>query len=361
MLIAARAAQGLGAAVMLALTMALVGEAVPKARTGRAMGLLGSMSAFGTTLGPSLGGVLIGHFGWPSIFLVNLPLGLACFWLAYRYLPVDNLAPSRQRPAFDWLGTLLLALTLIAFALSMTLSSHDGPLLGLAACGAGLFVWIESRVAAPLLRLAMFREGTLSGGLAMTLLVATVIATTMVVGPFYLAHSLGLATAAVGLTLSVGPLTAVCAGVPAGRLVDRFGSPVMTSLGLLGMALGCSVLALLPKTFGVAGYVLPIMLLTAGYALFQAANNTRIMSGVRADQRGVISATLSLSRNLGLISGVSVMGAVFSAASRTTDISRADAEAIAHGTSSTFAIAAGLILLAIAIAWASNQRKRSTS
>jgi MFS family permease len=361
MLIAARAAQGLGAAIMLALTMALVGDAVPKARTGSAMGLLGSMSAFGTTLGPSLGGVLIGHFGWPSIFLVNLPLGLACFWLAYRFLPVDNLAPVRQRPGFDWLGTLVLALTLTAFALSMTLGSHNGPLLGLAVCGAGLFIWVESSVAAPLLRLAMFRERSLSGGLAMTLLVATVIATTMVVGPFYLAHSLGLATAAVGLTLSVGPLTAVCVGVPAGRLVDRFGSPFMTTLGLLGMALGCGALALLPKTFGVAGYVLPIMLLTAGYALFQAANNTRIMSGVRADQRGVISATLSLSRNLGLISGVSVMGAVFSAASRTTDISRAGAEAIAHGTSGTFAVAAGLILLAIAIAWLSNQRKRSTS
>ena len=73
LLIAARAAQGLGAAVMMALTMAFVGELVPKSRTGRAMGLLGTMSAIGTALGPSLGGVLISALGWRAIFLVNLP------------------------------------------------------------------------------------------------------------------------------------------------------------------------------------------------------------------------------------------------------------------------------------------------
>ena len=79
LLIAARAAQGLGAAIMMALTMAFVGETVPKARTGSAMGLLGTMSAIGTALGPSLGGVLIAGLGWRAIFLVNVPLGILAF------------------------------------------------------------------------------------------------------------------------------------------------------------------------------------------------------------------------------------------------------------------------------------------
>ncbi len=95
LLIAARAAQGIGAAIMMALTMALVGEAVPKARTGSAMGLLGTMSAIGTTLGPSLGGVLIAGFGWRMIFLVNVPLGVLNLYLALRTLPVDRRAPRR--------------------------------------------------------------------------------------------------------------------------------------------------------------------------------------------------------------------------------------------------------------------------
>ena len=89
LLIAARAAQGVGAAVMMALAMALVGDAVPKSRIGRAMGLLGTMSAVGTALGPSLGGVLIAHFGWQAIFLVNVPLGVLALVLARRNLPAD--------------------------------------------------------------------------------------------------------------------------------------------------------------------------------------------------------------------------------------------------------------------------------
>jgi MFS family permease len=120
LLIGARAAQGLGAAVMMALTMAFVGEIVPKARTGSAMGLLGTMSAIGTALGPSLGGVLIAGFGWRAIFLLNLPLGILTLLLAYRYLPTDRPVRQADRAGFDIVGTLLLALTLAAFALAVT-------------------------------------------------------------------------------------------------------------------------------------------------------------------------------------------------------------------------------------------------
>ena len=108
LLVAARAVQGLGAAVMMALTMAFVGEAVPKARTGSAMGLLGTMSAVGTALGPSLGGVLIAVSGWQVLFFINVPLGILTFFLARRYLPADRKEGKKDRPHFDHLGTLLL-------------------------------------------------------------------------------------------------------------------------------------------------------------------------------------------------------------------------------------------------------------
>src|SRR3954466_8292825 len=129
LLIAARAAQGLGAAIMMALTMAFVGETVPKARTGSAMGLLGTMSAIGTALGPSLGGVLIAGLGWRAIFLVNVPLGMLTLLLAHRCLPVDRRGPGTDRAAFDTVGTLLLALTLAAYGLAMTIGRGSfGPL-----------------------------------------------------------------------------------------------------------------------------------------------------------------------------------------------------------------------------------------
>uniref|UniRef100_UPI002FC7CA3C MFS transporter n=1 Tax=Devosia sp. TaxID=1871048 RepID=UPI002FC7CA3C len=319
LLIAARAAQGLGAAIMMALTMAFVGETVTQAKTGSAMGLLGTMSAMGTALGPSLGGILIAGLGWQAIFLVNVPLGILTFLLAHRYLPVDRRGPKTDRPGFDPVGTLLLALTLAAYALAMTIRHHDGrgsfgllnlALLLAAALGAGLFVRAEATAASPLIRLAMFRDPLLSASLAMSALVSTVMMATLVVGPFYLSLSLGLAAAHVGLVLSVGPLAAALAGVPAGRMADRFGAQRMTLVGLIAIAAGSVVLSMMPATPGIpgiAGYIAPMVVITVGYALFMTANNTAVMADIRADQRGVISGMLSLSRNLGLITGASVM------------------------------------------------------
>lgn len=367
LLIAARALQGLGAAIMMALTVAMVAETVPKAQTGSAMGLLGTMSAIGTTLGPSLGGVLIAGLGWQMIFLINVPLGILSVLLAHCFLPADRREePAEHRAGFDIGGTLLLALTLAAYALAMTLGrGHFGllniALLLAAVVGAGFFVAIEARVDSPLIRLAMFRDRVLSASLAMGTLVSTVMMTTLVVGPFYLARGLGLETALVGLALSAGPLAAALTGVPAGRVVDRFGAQRMTSIGLVGIAIGAFILAMLPASFGVVGYIAPMIVMTASYAVFQAANNTITMAGIRPDQRGVISGMLNLSRNLGLITGASVMGAVFAVASATTDITTTRPEAVATGMRITFAVAAILIVVALAIAVASRARPRSAA
>ncbi|RON33920.1 MFS transporter [Pseudomonas brassicacearum] len=355
LLIGARVLQGIGAAIMMALTMAFVGETVPKAKTGSAMGLLGTMSAIGTAMGPSLGGLLIGGFGWQAIFFITVPLGLLTLVLAHRYLPVDRQKPKSDRAGFDPLGTLLLALTLAAYALAMTLGRGSfGPiniaLLLAAGGGACLFVFAEARVTSPLIRLAMFRDPVLSGSLAMSLLVATVMMATLVVGPFYLAHGLGLDAVLVGLVLSVGPFVAALTGVPAGRIADRFGAHRMTLAGLAAMATGCLTLSVLPETFGIGGYLLPMVVITLGYALFQTANNTAVMADVQPDQRGVISGMLNLSRNLGLITGASVLGAVFALASASADMATARPEAVASGLRITFAVALVLIAVALAIA-----------
>ncbi len=358
LLVAARATQGLGAAVMMALAMALVGTTVPKARTGSAMGLLGTMSAVGTALGPSLGGVLIAGPGWRAIFLAGVPLGVLAFFLAHRHLPADRPGLAGEQAGFDHLGTLLLALTLAAYGLAMT-AGHGrfGPInLGLllaAGLGAGLFLLAQAKAASPLIRLAMLRERGLGASLAMSALVATVMMATLVVGPFYLAHGLGLGAALVGATLSAGPLVAALAGVPAGRLVDRFGAQRATMAGLAAAAAGCLALALLPATCSVSGYVGPIVVVTAGYALFQTANNTAVMADVQADRRGVVAGMLNLARNLGLITGTAAMGALFAKAAGTADIATARPEAIAAAMRTTLAVGAGLVVLALAIAAAS--------
>ncbi|MSN26897.1 MAG: MFS transporter [Geobacter sp.] len=366
LLIAARAVQGLGGAIMMALTMAIIGETVPKEKTGSAMGLLGTMSAIGTALGPSLGGVLIAGFGWRTIFLINIPLGLLTFILAQRYLPVDHQEPKSDWAGFDNLGTLLLALTLAAYALAVTIGrgsfgSLNMALLLAAALGFGLFVLAEARAATPLIRLAIFRDPLLSASLTMSTLVATVVTTTLVVGPFYLSIALGLDAAMVGFVLSVGPLAAALTAVPAGRFADRFGTHRMTIVGLMIMAAGSFILAMLPATLGISGFITPIAIITGGYSLFQTANNTAVMADISPGQRGVISGMLNLSRNLGRLTGASVMGAVFALASATRNITKAHPAVVATGMRTTFAVATILIVVALTIAVGSHALAKRSS
>lgn len=360
-LVAARAAQGLGAAVMLALGLALAGETVPRARLGRAMGLLGTMSAVGTALGPALGGAAIAACGWRGVFLVLVPLGLLALGLVHQGLPASGRRPA-PAAAFDGGGAVLLALTLGAGALATTRGGGDlwsGVVLpGTALAGLGLFVWVERRAASPLVDLASLRDPGLAGGLATGMLVATVMMATLVVGPFHLAHALHLDAAEAGLVMAVGPFAAALAGVPAGRVVDRWGAPHAVLAGLAGIAAGAGMLASLSRGGTVLGYVVPVVAMTAAYALFQAANNTIVVARAAPDRRGVVSGLLNLSRNLGLITGTTLLGAVFASVGGTGDPAAVRAEVVAQGTSRTFWVATLLVGLAVAIAVATQAAAR---
>jgi len=352
-LLLSRAVQGVGAAILMALTVALVRDTVPDDRIGRAMGLLGTMSAIGTALGPSLGGALIGAFGWRAIFLIMIPLAGLNFLLARRLLPEDASEPG-TKGGLDIAGTSLLGLALGAYALAMTIEGGRLGSLNIAllvgALGAGIaFVAVEKRAPFPLIRIEALSDSVLASGLATGALVGAVMMTTFVVGPFYLSRSLGLSVAEVGAVMAVGPLVSMVSGVPAGGVVDRFGAASVVRLGLATMALGAFGLAILPGRFGVAGYLGAMVVLTPGYQLFQAANNTLVMAGAGAEQRGVISGLLALSRNLGLLTGASLMGAVFTRASGASDIAVAGRAELAAGMSATFLVAAALMVLAFTI------------
>ena len=183
----------------------------------------------------------------------------------------------------------------------------------------------------------------------MNALVSTVMMATLVVGPFYLSRALGLNDALVGIVMSLGPAISTLSGIPAGRIVDRLGAAFVVTVGLIEMVLGTVALSVLPLIFGLSGYMAAIVILTPGYQLFQAANNTAVMMDVPSDQRGVISGMLSLSRNLGLITGASVLGAVFVLASKTADITKAHPRAVAAGMQTAFIVAAILAAVALVI------------
>ena len=306
LLVAARAVQGLGAAVMMALTLALAAEAVPAKRIGSVMGLLTTMAAAGTALGPTLGGLLIDGFGWRGIFLINVPLGALAFGLAFISLPHER---PGQQAAFP--------------------ATAQPPL-------------------------SILRDVQRQAGLAMNTLVACVLMGTLVVGPFYLTAGLGLSAAATGLAMSAGPVVAVLAGLPAGRLVDRFGHRALIQAGLVLMIAGACTLALPPLGGGVLAYLGPLVVITSGYAMFQAANNTAVMSSAPQHQRGAVGGALTLSRNVGLIAGASLIGAVFAHGAGPASLASAAPDAIGAGMRQAYAastvILVAVILLALAVA-----------
>lgn len=350
-LIVARALQGAGAAIMMALTVASVGDVVPKDRSGSAMGLLGTVSAIGTALGPSLGGALLSVAGWQAVFAVLALAGAATFVVAIM-LPAGP-AVERTPGTFDLPGMLLLVLALGAYALSTTVGGAqpglaNAALGGLAVLSIAAFILVERRTVSPLVRIELLSEPGLGSGLISLALVSAIMMATLVVGPFYLSDALALTSVATGLVMSIGPGVAALTGVPAGRLVDRHGSARVMMIGLSGVVGGTMLMVFLPAWVGVAGYILGLSIITAGYALFQAANNTAVMARAPGDRRGLTSALLGLARNLGLVTGASAMGVVYAIGSGGVK-SLGLAGGSQSGLQLTFATAALLALVALVV------------
>ncbi|MDF1790833.1 MAG: MFS transporter [Thalassobaculaceae bacterium] len=297
-LIAARSLQGAGAAFLLTLAMALVRQTVGKERIGRAMGLLGTMSAMGTAAGPALGGVMLSIGDWHGPFILLSVVALVAAALCWRHLPRAAVAPA---PA--------------------------------------------GRVAEG----QMLRD--LAPNLIANALVAGVMMATLVVGPFYLSGVLGLTETKVGLVMSVGPALAMVSGIPSGRLVDAWGARPVMAIGVAALTAGALGLSLLPGVLGLAGYLTAIAALTPGYQLFQAANNTAVLATVADSRRGVVSGLLNLSRNLGFVTGTVLAGWSFAL----TDTGRAAAAPeIARSMQMVFGGGGGLlavVLVLTLVAW----------
>jgi MFS family permease len=204
--------------------------------------------------------------------------------------------------------------------------------------------------------LRALRERGLAAGLTINLLVATVMMATLVVGPVFLARGLGLPMALVGAVMTVGPVVSSLSGVPSGRMVDAFGPWQVLVAGLGVMGCGAAGLALLPSAFGIAGYVAAIAVLTPGYQMVQAANTTRVMAEAAEDRRGVMSGLLNLSRNLGLVTGASVMGAVFAFGAGGTEVTAAAGAEVGAALRLTFLVALGLVTVGMALALTTRPR-----
>ncbi|NDJ78673.1 MAG: MFS transporter [Chloroflexi bacterium] len=363
-LIAFRVLQGLGAVAMQALGVAIITETFPREERGRALGISGTVVSLGIITGPTLGGLLIGTVGWRAIFLVNLPVGLIGLLLVRRHVP-DWRPPGGQR--FDRAGAVIMLLTLVAFALGRTFGPETGwnqpaiiALLVGAAVGLVVFLAVERRLSQPMIDLSLFRDSLFSVSLLTALLVFIMVGGGLLIIPFYLELVQGFETQQVGLLMSVFPIAMGITAPIAGSLSDRWGSRGISLLGLVVVSLACAGVATLTEDTTVPGYILRMVPFGVGVGLFQSPNNSAIMGAAPRERLGVASGLLALSRTLGQVTGIPLIGAIFASrviayGSLDSDIDVTDApiDAMVAGVQTVYTVAAILIAVAAGLAlWA---------
>jgi EmrB/QacA subfamily drug resistance transporter len=362
-LIGFRALQGLGAAFMQALGVAIITQIFPPTQRGRALGVLSAVVSVGLSLGPALGGVLIGFFGWRSVFLVNVPLGFLALAVVIRYVPPPEPKPEGQR--FDPAGALVLCATLVCYALGMTLGQRWGfghagvqALLAAAAAGLGLFAAVERRAADPMVALGTFANPLLSLNLLMGFLVFACLGLQLVL-PFHLELVAGLSVTQVGLMMMVVPLTMGLVAPWAGWLSDRWGPRGISLAGLLILAGGVWSMTSLSAETGMAGFVLRLAPIGMGVGFFQSPNANAVMGQAPPHRRGLTSGLFALSRTLGNTSGVPLGGALFSAQVAAVAglaaigrVTEAPPAALVAGVRAAFGVGFWLVVLAAVMAGA---------
>lgn len=374
-LIAARALQGLGATFMQALGSAIVTEIFPSNERGRALGVMGSTVSVGIAVGPPLGGLLIGLFGWASIFWVNIPIGILTWFIIRRFVPASKAVRKGQR--FDAVGALILFSTMGAYALGMTMGQNEGfrtlpvlLLLGVAIAGLVTFLVVERRASQPMVDLSMFRNPLISANLLMGFLVFIVLAGGFIL-PFFLQNVLGYSTQMVGLLMMANPIAMGLVAPLAGSLSDRFGSRVISLVGLVIMIFACLGMATLHQGIGPLGIVLRLIPLGLGFGIFQSPNNSAIMGAAPRERLGVVSGLVSLSRTLGNTTGLPLMGSIFTAQVLAFSglqtghaVTSAEPLALIAGITNTYLTAVFFILAALSLAvfaWQFDRRKRAIS
>lgn len=373
-LIGFRALQGLGAVMISALGAAIVTEVFPNSERGRALGIIGAVVSLGVALGPSVGGLLIGIAGWRSLFLVNVPIGIFATFVVIRNVPARVRRPhGKQR--FDSLGALVMTITLSCYALGMTYGQNQGfsspiavSLLGAAAIGLLGFLGIEVRAQQPMLDLKLFRNLYFSLSLLTGLLVFIVIAGVIFIVPFFLELVLHYPTRHVGLLLAFSPVISGIIAPFAGNLSDRFGSRLISLVGLLLMATGCWCISSFTIDMTDIDYILRVVPFGIGLGMFQSPNNSAILGEVPPDRLGIASGLLSLSRTLGQTTGLPLMGALFAvivlSQAPAADVTQASPEALLAGVRGTFQVGAVVMLVAaglVAGLWQLEQRRSANA
>ena len=289
-LIVARVVQGIGGALLVPTSLALVGSHFPEAERGRAIGTWAGASALTTAIGPVLGGWLVDRWGWPSVFLLIVPLALLTIVICRWRVPVS---PVRSRDRLDYLGGLLLAATLafLIYALVSSLTPLVTALLVVLAVATGVaFLWRERSIEKPMLPLGLFRSPSFSGANLMTLMLYCALSGVFYFLPFNLIQVQGYSAMQAGAVFLPFALILGFGSTLAGDMIRKFDPRNILTVGPVIAAAGCIALAVPGQDASFVAGVLPgILLMAVGMTLSVAPLTTVVMSSAGDDQAGIAS------------------------------------------------------------------------
>jgi len=314
-LIGFRVVQAVGAAMIMALGMAIVTEAFPRSERGRALGISGTIVSVGIAVGPTLGGVIVQNLSWNWIFFVNLPIGIIGTFMVTRYVPSFK-PPGGQR--FDYLGALTLCLSLLSFLVALTLGQRSGfddcivlALLGAFILLLAIFIVIELQMEQPMIDLRLFRNSLFSVSLTTGFIIFICLSGSLLLMPFYIQNVLGYDPQQTGLLMATVPVALGIIAPISGTLSDRFGSRPITVAGLAVLTIGFLGVSSLDADTTAFGYIIRFLPVGLGMGMFQSPNNSAIMGAAPHDRLGIASGMLAVTRTLGQTTGIAMLGALW--------------------------------------------------
>ncbi len=313
-LIALRFLQGMGGAMVMATSLAIIVSVFPREERGKALGITIASVYAGISCGPLIGGVLVSAWGWRSIFYLAVPLGLFTFVVTVRKLRGDW-AEAKGEP-FDWRGSLIYAgaiLCLIVGAAHLDRDLWGWLLLGAGTIGVAIFLRYEAGLAYPILNVGLLtgnRTFALSNIASLFNYAATFGLTFFM--SLYLQYVKGLSPHQAGLVLIVQPVTQTLFSPLCGRLSDRWSASWVATAGMTLCALGLGLAAFVDAASPLGQILAILVCLGFGFALFSSPNTSVIMGSVPPRYLGIASGLASTMRTLGMMTSMAVITIIFS-------------------------------------------------
>ncbi len=353
-LLAFRVMQGVGAALVLSCGPAIATSLFPESQRSRAVGIYLMMFSVGGVLGPTIGGILVAVWDWPSVFWFRAPISLFALLLVF-ILPNPPRNPTTV--GFDTMGAVLLAVALSAFLLTITQLQHAaqnlllliGPCV-LAAGSAWLYVRRATSHPSPIIRPGVFRNIDFTVLNLANIFVNLTWFAIMLLVPYYLSVLSGLSVGIGGFVLAISAATTMVVSPIGGWLIGRFAANRMAFVGIVVVVFGSFAIGHWGDTPGVFGMGWPLLLSGFGVGLFQVAYMSIVTGGLPASERGVSGSLALLTRTIGVVGSASFLTwihASLAAKHRATGAS--EAEAFQSAFQSTFAAAGALLLVFLAI------------